>query len=339
MEEYVDRPGNGEELIKKLREKLENGEMEKLEKDLRHVQLKNSLILNWSTAYMLDSNQELKKFLEGRQVKFPKVILKEFFRVRQNQQDDPSLINSDRFCIPGESVPKAPCGISPGKLSGKCEEETASESAVDVGYQPGEYTRKSPFPEGKSCSTNGLCAVTKAEEQGGINKGTGKISQKKQNNHHRKRSMLEKWGRDQVPHLKESISEEEKMGLIRARISIINFKEHKLCPCLVAKHCLVFEDPETRKRRIIEIGEGEKILMINNTDFVAKFRFKLQFQMGVFGDVCETHVVLPEEKSRTVPYNEVQFKEMLKTFMKYIQGGVLPALAVLKKVQRETDLF
>ncbi|MBN3320412.1 ZP4 protein, partial [Atractosteus spatula] len=569
MEEYVDRSGNCERLIKELREKLEEGEMEKLENKLRHMQTKNGFILNWSTARKLASNQELRSFLIGgnRRI-FPTIVLNQFFRVRLNQcsgicselgesTDEkqtanesthptcrnpfiafldsvspsamveqkiypkplssvdqstltsahgsdknqsvedlkgeeenscgPSLNssgydslssyisektigtipNSDRSCIPEESVPKAPCGISPGERSGTCEDGTRtfnsevegpsgprgsgsvstltlkekcisgtntgndtgrkvdilfeesnhmlerimndtdlSQSPTlfqkdlhvsdEVGKQKEEDLRKECFSlsKAKACSSlseeaqsnyfgtttparrvsevtsssrerasldseirlddDGLVLqktrpTTRApsaesarsttrnnetKEQIRTQKGSRRTSQKKQNDQHEKRSMLKEWARKKVFCLKGGTSEEEKMGAVRAGISIINLKEHKLYPCLVAEQCLVFEDPETSKRRIIEIGEVGKILSKKKGEFTEEFGFKLQFQMGVFADICETDVVLPG-KIRTIAYDELLFEKVLKTFLKYIHEAVLPALAVFKKFLSE----
>ncbi|XP_015195792.2 uncharacterized protein [Lepisosteus oculatus] len=572
MEEYVDRSGNCERLIKELREKLEEGEMEKLENKLRHMQTKNGFIFNWSTARKLTSNQELRSFLIGgnRRI-FPTIVLNQFFRVRLNQRsgvcselgestdekqtanesthptcsdpvipfldsvspsamveqkiypkplssvDQSTLVsahgsdknqsvedlkgeeenncspslnssgynsfsssisektietipNSDRSCIPEESVPRAPCGISPGERSGTCEDGTrtfnsevegpsgtkgsgsvstltlkkkclsgtntgndtgkkvdilfeesnhmlerimndtdSSQSPTlfqkdlhvsdEVGKQKEEDLGKECFSlsKAKACSSlseeaqsnyfgtntiarraskvtsssrerasldseiwlddDGLVLqktrpTTRApsaesarsttrnnetKEQIRTQKGS-RTSQKKQNDQQKKRSMLKEWASKKVFCLKGGTSEEEKMGAVRAGISIINLKEHKLYPCLVAEQCLVFEDPETSKRRIIEIGEVGKILSKKKGEFTEEFGFKLQFQMGVFVDICETDVVLPG-KIRTIAFDELLFEKVLKTFLKYIHEAVLPALAVFKKVQRETDLY
>ncbi|XP_069042974.1 uncharacterized protein [Lepisosteus oculatus] len=558
MEEYVDRPGNGEELIKKLREKLEEGEMEKLENKLRHMQTKNGLILKWSNVRKLTSNRDLKNFLiGGNQRIFPTIVLNQFFRARLNQSSgselkestdkkqtanesthptcrnlvipiwdsvspsamveqiypkplssvdqstlasahgsdknqsvedlkgkeenncSPSLNssgygsisektfgtipNSDWPCIPEESVPRAPCGISPGERSGTCEDGTrtfnsevegpsgprgsgclsgtntendtgrkvgilfkesnhvpeimndtdSSQSPTlfqkdlhvsdEVGKQKEEDLEKECFslPKAKASSClseeaqsnyfgtttiarmasevtsssrkkasldseiwlddDGLVLqktrpTTRAPSAESARSTTRKIetkeqirtqkgsrtSQKKQNDQQndqqKKRSMLKEWASKKVFCLKGGTSEEEKMGAVRAGISIINLKEHKLYPCLVAEQCLVFEDPETSKRRIIEIGEVGKILSKKKGEFTEEFGFKLQFQMGVFVDICETDVVLPG-KIRTIAYDELLFEKVLKTFLKYIHEAVLPALAVFKKVQRETDLY
>lgn len=80
VEKWVSESTNSQRLIENLKKKLADGEMEALEKQLKAKKLKRSLCFNSDDVKAIDSNQELRKFLEAnKDAKFPKLAIKLFF--------------------------------------------------------------------------------------------------------------------------------------------------------------------------------------------------------------------------------------------------------------------
>ncbi|XP_066578162.1 uncharacterized protein LOC136768002 [Amia ocellicauda] len=161
----------------------------------------------------------------------------------------------------------------------------------------------------------------------------------------RKMESLREWASaNNLLGKRRSEEEEEEMRAVRDRITFVNIRGHRQFPTLVAERCMVFEDPDTGKRRILDIqvpeGDRERQKILNkNQDLTDEFSFKTQFHMGVLGDVCGTDLILPGRVIKTIPYKPRRFKAMLETFVEYMQEAVLPALAVFKEKQQESELF
>ncbi|XP_018599430.2 uncharacterized protein LOC108929408 [Scleropages formosus] len=150
-----------------------------------------------------------------------------------------------------------------------------------------------------------------------------------------KKTLLVNWARQCIPADKQGTSlEKEELEKIRDGISIVNIREYEQYPCLVCECCMVFTDPHTNKKSIIEVllkevnGKSKKL---NSQD-----EFKLQFNMGVL-NIDETILLLPD-KTVVEAYNDT-FDYNVKQFQKIIDKVFIPLLALFKELQRKIQLF
>ncbi|XP_061099377.1 uncharacterized protein LOC133129359 isoform X1 [Conger conger] len=143
------------------------------------------------------------------------------------------------------------------------------------------------------------------------------------------KAILRKFLIKQIP--SEKLGTEEELKEIIACITIMDFHDHPRYPLLRAYDCIVFRDPKTNQRKLVEILNDKAYTP--NGNLKKDLNFKVQFHMWLL-ELSEA--LLLSEKEETEVTQSFQPEE--KTFRQYLHDLVVPVLAVYKKARLENEL-
>ncbi|KAL4648969.1 AN1-type zinc finger protein 3 isoform X1 [Arapaima gigas] len=145
-------------------------------------------------------------------------------------------------------------------------------------------------------------------------------------------TLLGNWVRQRIPADKQGTNlEKEELGKIRDGITIVNIRQYKPYPCLVCERCIVFTDPQTGEKSIIELQLKE--IHCKNGTLMSDPKFKVQFNMGVL-DINETILLLPDKNEEKIVCDH-SFEKNVELFKKIMYKVFFPVFAFFKEVQRK----
>ncbi|MGH0134004.1 UNVERIFIED_CONTAM: hypothetical protein FKN15_053774 [Acipenser sinensis] len=128
----------------------------------------------------------------------------------------------------------------------------------------------------------------------------------------------------------------EKNNITYTNLHMINNKQHNIYRCLTAHECYVFCDTSLEKNVILTT---EKASVLKKSEALTKlYDFKLQYNMGVLGNIARTDVLLDDNNVNKYPYSKSYFMMFIDYFEKFVKDVLIPVLAVFLKVQKKSLL-
>ncbi|XP_076874018.1 uncharacterized protein LOC143523446 [Brachyhypopomus gauderio] len=376
LEEWMSE-SDSEKLIENLKHKLRISEIETLEKKLKNKKLKKSLCFNAEDVKKIKSNQELKSFLYDvkKNAKFPDLTLKIFFEndtgstltsngfimerrkesytdnhakdeknadsvygslcsssgkndIGAEQVDDDGLSASEPRSQGGESAVKEQIQFHAAHSQTQNDTEDLAPLEGTIHQERNEQLsqqNKDTVVQPQEQIELGLNALSRRQHQ---NQSTRRQLQNQRNLS--KNNMVYNWA------MKKCSGKEESGKNVLDCISIRNKVEHSEYPIFVADNIMVYENPQSGEKHIIFVTD-EKVL--KRKEISGPTRMLIDYQMWVCG-IKKTVVlkkVKDEEEEHEFDYK--QFDDIVELCQKFILEAFLPAFAVLKKLQRESQLY
>ncbi|XP_058850945.1 uncharacterized protein LOC117963043 [Acipenser ruthenus] len=128
----------------------------------------------------------------------------------------------------------------------------------------------------------------------------------------------------------------EKNNITYTNLHMINNKQHNIYRCLTAHECYVFCDTN-REKNVILTTETASVLK-KSGGFTKPYAFKLQYNMGVLGNIARTDVLLDENNVNKCQYRKSYFMMFIDYFEEFVKDVLIPVLAVFLKVQKKSLL-
>ncbi|KAK1157945.1 hypothetical protein AOXY_G24149 [Acipenser oxyrinchus oxyrinchus] len=128
----------------------------------------------------------------------------------------------------------------------------------------------------------------------------------------------------------------EKNNITYTNLHMINNKQHNIYRCLTAHECYVFCDT-SREKNVILTNETASVLK-KSGGFTKPYAFKLQYNMGVLGNIARTDVLLDDNNVKQCPYRKYSFMMFIDYFEEFVKDVLIPVLAVFLKVQKKSLL-